>query len=81
MYHNMNVSRRDFRFAFMKGRSSEHFPEHTAKVVQAGGYMPVQIQCEHDDEEDDVKVIALLVHNETDLGFYHRLNLSAPEYI
>jgi hypothetical protein len=62
----------NFRFAFMKDRSSEHFPEHTVKVVQAGGYMPVQIQCGHSDEEDDMKIMAFIDNNEADLGFYHR---------
>ena len=63
----------DFRFAFMKGRSSEHFPEHNAKVVLAGGYTPVQIQCLHDKKKHDVKVMTFISHDETDLSFYHQL--------
>ena len=63
----------NFRFAFMKGRNSEHFPEHKAKVVQTGGYTPVQIQCEYDNEKNDVKIIAFIGADEMDLDFYHRL--------
>lgn len=63
----------DFRFAFMKGRSSEHFPEQTAKVIQVGGYTPVQVECLHDEERGDVKVIAFTGHNENDLNFYKQL--------
>jgi len=63
-----------FRFAFMKGRSSEHFPEQKVKVIQAGGYMPVQIECRHL-EEGDVKVMAFISHNETDIDFYSQVSL------
>src|SRR6185503_19189354 len=60
----------DFRFAFMKGKNAEHFPDHTARVIQIGGYLPVQIQSI--DEKGDVKIIAFLSSPQTDFGFYHR---------
>jgi hypothetical protein len=62
----------DFKFAFMKGRNSEHFPEHNARVVLAGGYRTVQLQCNHNETKDDVKVMAFVAHNERDLDFYHQ---------
>ena len=65
----------EFRFAFMKGRSSEHFPEHKVKVAQAGGYTPVRIECNHHDENGDDKVMAFISHNEDDIGFYTRLSM------
>ena len=65
-------STENFRFDFMKERTSEHFPEHTAKVVQAGGFMPVQVQCRHVEDKDDVKIIAFIDGPETDFSFYHR---------
>ena len=60
----------DFRFTFMKGRNSEHFPEQTAKVVQLGGYIAVQFQEESLNQGDGVKVFAFLDHRETELEFY-----------
>jgi hypothetical protein len=65
-------STENFRFDFMKERNSEHFPEHTAKVIQAGGYIPVQIQCVHDEKKEDVKIMAFITNPETDFSFYHR---------
>ncbi len=62
----------NFRFNFMKERNSEHFPEHTAKVVLAGGYSPVQVQCKHAEAKNDVKIIVFIDAPETDFGFYHR---------
>lgn len=64
----------DFRFAFMKGRNSEHFAEHKVKVAQTGGYIPMQVQCKHA-QKGDVKVIAFVSHNENDISFYSRLSL------
>ena len=59
-----------FRFAFMKGTTSEHFPEQTAKVVQMGGYTPVQIQYNGIKNNKNVKVMAFLDANENELAFY-----------
>jgi|SRR5688572_22304478 hypothetical protein len=36
----------NFRFSFMDGRGSDYFPDHRVKVVQAGGYSPVHLECE-----------------------------------
>jgi hypothetical protein len=66
-----NCDPENFRFDFMK-RNSEHFPEHTAKVVQAGGYTPVQVQSMHAGEKGDVKIIVFMDDPETDFSFYHR---------
>lgn len=63
-------NRSDFQFAFMKGRV--HFRDNKAKIIQAGGYIPVQVQCQHNDVKGDVKVIAFLAANDTDMEFYHR---------
>src|SRR5437868_7358993 len=40
----------NFQFAFMKGRHSENFPDCNVKVFQAGGYLPVQMECIHDSD-------------------------------
>jgi hypothetical protein len=60
----------DFKFDFMKSRVRETLPDHRARVVNAGGYTPVQVQCSYASIEDDVKVLAFISHQETDLGFY-----------
>lgn len=66
---------RDFEFAFMKGRNSTHFPEHKAKVIQAGGYMPLQLESTQKKEKGIVKLMAFISHDETDISFYSQLPL------
>ena len=66
---------RDFEFAFMKGRNSGHFPEHKAKVIQAGGYMPLQLESPQKKEKGIVKLMAFVSHDETDISFYSQLPL------
>jgi hypothetical protein len=63
----------DFKFAFMKGRNSEHFPDQKVKVVLAGGYIATQMATRHYGHHDD-KIIAFLGHNENDLSFYKQLS-------
>jgi hypothetical protein len=60
----------DFRFSFMKGRQSEHFPEHSAKVVQLGGYKQVDIYSKEPVRKPELKVLVFLTHDETDLHFF-----------
>jgi hypothetical protein len=75
-YVSKHVSQNeDFKFTFMKGRLSEHFPEQKVKVVEAGGYKPVQIECEQNDEPGDVRVLAFTSHNETDTSFFSELSM------
>jgi hypothetical protein len=63
-------SAQDFQFSFMNERKSEHFPEHNVKVVQMGGYTPLQIESNHKHEYDGVKVMAFIGHAENDIEFY-----------
>jgi hypothetical protein len=75
----------DFKFAFMKGRDREHFPEHNAKVVHAGGYMLSQKSRTYNSLKEEVKVIAFLDHRDTHLDFYnsiecHHLNVYTAYY-
>ena len=65
----------DIYFSFMKGRLSEHFPEHNARVIQVGGYQPIQMGRKQRKTDDDVKLVACLHHGETDLDFYRGLPL------
>lgn len=63
----------DFHFTFMNERRSEHFPEHNVKVVQAGGYLPLEIKRKHSEEDGEVKLIAFVGHDENDIDFYRGL--------
>jgi hypothetical protein len=63
----------DFRFAFMKGRNSEHFPDQKVKVVQAGGYSPVQVECKYSEDHTETKITVFLGHDEYDIDFYKKL--------
>ena len=70
----------DFRFAFMKEKSKMHLPEHKARIKQAGGYIPVQLQSTYNNVKDDARVVVFVAHGETELEFYrgqsfHYLNI------
>jgi hypothetical protein len=64
---------KDFRFAFMKERNSEHFPEHNVKVLQAGGYTALQAERRRNEDNGDIKIMAFTNHNENDINFYKQL--------
>lgn len=63
----------DFRFSFMKNRSSENFPEQKARVVMLGGYSPVEIGCKHWNEKSDAKVLVFFTHDRIDIDSYRNL--------
>ena len=63
----------NFQFDFMKGRNSINFPDRNVKVIQAGGYMPLQAEHIHDTDSDDVKVILFINNQQTDISFYKQL--------
>ena len=63
----------NFQFAFMKGRLSENFPDCSVKVFQAGSYMPVQIECIHDTDTHDVKIIFFINGPESDITLYKQV--------
>lgn len=65
-----------FQFTFMNDRYSENFPECDVKVIQAGGYSVLQMQCLHDNDPNDVKII-LFAKNETDVRSYKQI----PRYL
>jgi hypothetical protein len=76
----------DFQFVFMKGRHSEHFPESRVKVVQAGGYTPLQISHKKHDNEDVLKIMLFTANAQTDISFltnlqtYRSLNIYQAYY-
>jgi hypothetical protein len=60
----------DFNFAFMKGKSKSHFPEHKARIKQAGGYQQMAPQSNYQKTKSDVKVMAFIPQGEYDIDFY-----------
>ncbi|MEP6674819.1 MAG: hypothetical protein ABJA78_06680 [Ferruginibacter sp.] len=67
----------DFQFAFVQKKGADSFPEHTVKVVQAGGYSPIQVKYSNHSENDGLtKIIAFIGHNEMDIDFYKKQPLS-----
>lgn len=65
----------DFHFAFKKGRHAEHFAEQKARIVQVGGYSPVQIEYDHPEQNGDLTIIAFVDHEDSDIDFYRQLTL------
>lgn len=65
-YMSMNEWPQDnFRFSFMDGRGSDYFPDHRVKVVQAGGYTPIHLECENH-AHHDMKLLVMV--NEEDIS-------------
>jgi hypothetical protein len=58
----------DFQFVFMKGRRSEHFPESRVKVIQAGGYTPLQMGHKKHEDEDAIKIMVFISNAQTDIS-------------
>jgi len=66
---------RDFHFSFLGEKKSEHFSEHTVRVMQVGGYRSLINGKKYTEEDTDVKLIAFVSHNENDMDAYRRLPL------
>lgn len=66
----------DFQFAFVQKKGADSFPEHTVKVVQAGGYAPIQVKYNNQSDNGLIKIIAFIGHNEVDIDFYKKQPLS-----
>jgi hypothetical protein len=66
---------KDLQFSFMNEKKSEHFPEGNVKVVQTGGYIALQVESAHGEEEGANKLVAFISHNENDIDFYRDLTL------
>jgi hypothetical protein len=69
-------SKADFKFAFTKEKKRIHFPEHRARIMEAGGYLPMPDQSTYNKEKHDVRIMAFIAHNETQLDFYDQQTFS-----
>lgn len=65
-------SKADFKFAFTKEKRRLHFPEHRARIMEAGGYLPVLDQSTYNIEKGEVKIMAFIAHNEIQPDLYDR---------
>ncbi len=61
-----------FQFVFMEGRLSHNFPEGHVKVVEAGGYTPLQIECARA-KSDTIKVLVFAKNPQTDIDAYKNI--------
>ena len=66
---------RDFNFSFVNDKKSEQFPEHNVRVVQVGGYTPINSRKRKVEESEDTHLIAFISHEETDIDHYRRISL------
>ncbi len=64
---------RDFHFTFINERPSKYFPENKVRILQAGGYKPLQNIKRKSASNSDCRIIAFVSHNETDIDFYMQL--------
>lgn len=64
---------RDFHFSFLGEKKSEHFSEHTVRVMQVGGYRLLIDRKRYTEQDADVKLVAFVSHNENDIDAYRRL--------
>ena len=73
-------SQDDFRFLFVKGKKPEHFVDHNVKVIQAGGYLPLEIGSIREALTKESKILVFLnqeadMDNFKKLEFYQDLNI------
>lgn len=71
----------NFAFQFIKGRNSDFFNENNVKIVQAGGYIPLQVEYRNAGNDIYKKIMLFLPPVQTniqafkELSFYHYLNI------
>lgn len=66
----------DFNFRFINDRKSEHFLEQQVRIVQIGGYIPLQFKKRNDSDDSNARLIAFISHNETDIDFFRQLPIT-----
>jgi hypothetical protein len=56
----------------MESRLSHNFPEGHVKVIEAGGYTPLQVECNRA-KPDMIKMLVLTKDNYTDIESYKKM--------
>ena len=62
----------DFQSAFLNEKKADHYPEMTVRVVQAGGYFPLEYHKKLMTGSDS-RLMAFISHDEYDIDFYRQL--------
>jgi len=62
----------DMQFTFKKEKRSAHNPEVEMRVKEAGGYSPLQLECDHETTANDCKVFVFL-STAPDMNLYKEL--------
>ena len=69
----------------MEGRLSDYFPDHRSKVVQTGGYVPLQMECDTHPAIDETCILAFVRDENANISLcrklpYHYLNIYEAYY-
>ncbi len=67
----------ELQFTFMKEKKSVILPESKIKVVQAGGYKPLQIQSSHSEDPDATKILLFIAKSVYDIEPFKGLEFAA----
>jgi hypothetical protein len=65
----------DFNSALANDQKAGRFSEQKARAVQMGGYISIEEKNSFADTDNDTVIIAMIGHNENDIGFYEGLPL------
>lgn len=77
-YVSQHIAPQDeLQFTFMKEKKSVILPESKIKVVQAGGYKPIQVQTSHQDDPDSTKVLLFLGKSVYDIAPFKKMEYQA----
>lgn len=63
----------EFNFMFMKSSGHTLFPENSARVVQVGGYIPLQLGSKNNKGSAELKIIAFLGKCDITIDYFHNL--------
>jgi hypothetical protein len=63
----------EFQFVFQNGKVSDKFPAGQVRVIQAGGYSPVQIEQTKKTPKGEIKILAFVKDQRTEIDFYRGL--------
>ena len=66
---------RDFNFTFINEKPSKYFTENKVRILQAGGYKPIQIEKRKSAGINYNRILAFISHNESGISFYQQLPL------
>lgn len=73
-YVSQHIAPQDeLQFTFMKEKKSVILPESKIKVVQAGGYKPLQIQSSHQQDPESTKLLLFLSKSVYDIAPFKKL--------